>query len=760
MEILIPLSSNGAVVLIDRSDLLQPDTFFNILVKTKINLLMMTPSLLKRFNSFQLHDILNGKTYIQDLILGGEQFPNSITVCRIRLWNIYGTTENSVWASLTRVDFQNNGRASIENVLDETTLKIFSPDVDKITSLTEEITNGDGQIWLGGKSRQCIVGDEVTPQDLRPTGDLASINELGIFYIGRTNNVIKKSGYRLCLEELSNHLHQFSGISNCVVLDISSKLVIFIDFINEKPLNVDLLSNYISSTLPFYVHPSELVVLDENFPITINGKIDKREIQKIYDNLQDSQIIQLDPSDLNKLRNTIILKHIYDIQMQDTEVFSKRLLTLILHKSINDLVDEIHDYLANSYAATTASSKSVIAEKEKANRLVKFGHAKEKSNVLDISTFSKGGRLITDDSNVKINYFNFVGKVYLKKCIDCSPLIVQYKYEAFEEAICFIGSHFGNFLCFKVEDGCPVIWEITLGDRIESSACFMFDKKYLIQNVCFGCYDKYIYFVSARSGEIVDKYLTGDIVKASPVFNKKEEVTYVGSYDENLYCFNLNGNLNWKKKLVGGIIGSVGLNEDCSKLWIGTLKGKVYCLSTDGQKILVTVDLKMPIFSSPVIVEEISNSVVVGCVDNFVYKISELGDILWKFDTEGPIFSSANILKKDIIIGSHSKKLFLLNLKNGKLLKKIKFDSEIYSIPYVIFDEYVIISTIGGSLKLIRIEEKEVEEKEKIEDSEEKLIEVEFSKECFSSGVVVSVGGKVYCVVGCRDNFSYCYELQ
>lgn len=84
--------------------------------------LMMTPSHLFSFQKNKIRNILEGKTNVNNLILGGEKFPSLTTLINIMkeehsnsdivipsklnisLWNIYGTTENSVWASLYKVE--------------------------------------------------------------------------------------------------------------------------------------------------------------------------------------------------------------------------------------------------------------------------------------------------------------------------------------------------------------------------------------------------------------------------------------------------------------------------------------------------------------------------------------------------------------------------------------------------------------------------------------------------------------------------------
>lgn len=70
------------------------------------------------------------------------------------------------------------------------------------------------------------------------------------------------------------------------------------------------------------------------------------------------------------------------------------------------------------------------------------------------------------DKNVEWNAASLLWRVEMSKCIDASPLVVADQYSAY----CFIGSHSGKLNCIDFSSG-NVVWEILLGNRIESSCC-------------------------------------------------------------------------------------------------------------------------------------------------------------------------------------------------------------------------------------------------------------------------------------------------
>ena len=76
--------------------------------------------------------------------------------------------------------------------------------------------------------------------------------------------------------------------------------------------------------------------------------------------------------------------------------------------------------------------------------------------------------------------FRIKWKVDTGKCVDASPLVVQWINRLVEQSlIVFVGSHSGLFMAIDFNTG-DVLWNIQLGDRIESSACISKCSQYII----------------------------------------------------------------------------------------------------------------------------------------------------------------------------------------------------------------------------------------------------------------------------------------
>jgi acyl-CoA synthetase len=191
IEIGLAWITDSPLTFISKSDRSIPDKLFHAIITNEIDLLMMTPSLFLRFSLKQQCMILQGKTMVTDIVLGGEPFPMQLlkyNVPSVQLWNIYGTTECSVWSTLEKIPW-NASVVYLGLPLGDTSLKV----------------DEDGQLWMGGPRRRTFIGNEVDPPDFRPTGDYVQQDEQGrLIFLGRKDDQLKRNGCRIHLSQISN----------------------------------------------------------------------------------------------------------------------------------------------------------------------------------------------------------------------------------------------------------------------------------------------------------------------------------------------------------------------------------------------------------------------------------------------------------------------------------------------------------------------------------------------------------------------------
>ncbi|MBA2613382.1 MAG: non-ribosomal peptide synthetase, partial [Bacteroidetes bacterium] len=173
-----------------------------------------------------------------------------------------------------------------------------------------------GEIYIGGDgvgsgylrderlTRLKFIPDPFSKEPgsrLYKTGDLGRwMPDGNIEYLGRMDDQVKIRGYRIELGEIENLLHQHEQIHQAVVLakddsDGNKRLVGYL--VSEESLDKEEIISYLRERVPSYMIPA-LWVLMESFPLTPNGKVDKKA-------LPDKDLSTLSAKDFIAPRNEI-----------------------------------------------------------------------------------------------------------------------------------------------------------------------------------------------------------------------------------------------------------------------------------------------------------------------------------------------------------------------------------------------------------------------------------------------------------------------
>lgn len=160
-------------------------------------------------------------------------------------------------------------------------------------------------LGLNEKGELCISGDQLTPgywnnpeknaesffeleykgelHRFYKTGDLCYMdNELDIMYSGRLDFQVKIQGYRIELGEIEHHARECNQKRNAIALPFqnamgNTEIILFLEGKESDPAQV---TEYLRSRLPAYMIPSKFVV-EEQFPLNTNGKIDRIALKKL-----------------------------------------------------------------------------------------------------------------------------------------------------------------------------------------------------------------------------------------------------------------------------------------------------------------------------------------------------------------------------------------------------------------------------------------------------------------------------------------------
>ena len=226
--------------------------------------------------------------------LAGEAFPVSIAnhfaASGIAVRNLYGPSEDTTYSSYYRVEGTYESSVPIGKALDNTQFYILSEDLalQPVGVIGEICISGDGL------SRGYLYQPELTAEKfivnpfndttkLYKTGDLGKwLPDGTIAYIGRKDSQVKIRGHRIELGEIEQVLQSQEGIDQCVVISatVQDDPVIVSYLVSATTINKQQLRQSLLRELPEYMLPSYYVFL-EQFPLTPNGKIDKKALPPV-----------------------------------------------------------------------------------------------------------------------------------------------------------------------------------------------------------------------------------------------------------------------------------------------------------------------------------------------------------------------------------------------------------------------------------------------------------------------------------------------
>lgn len=224
-------------------------------------------------------------------------------------YNLYGPTEDTVWTTTKKVPKVPVNHSVLPS--------IGTPNINKnvfiINSDNQVLPSGfQGELYISGEGIALgyLNNVELTHQKFvsifdkennpgYKTGDLARWNLDGeIEFIGRSDNQVSIRGYRIELEEIEKVILDFNLINQSVVIvDNKDRLIGF--FTADNQVDNGQLNSFLEKKLPGFMIPGSLYQLEE-LPVTPNGKLDKRKLEKIQ--LEDKKEITKPVNDIeNKL---------------------------------------------------------------------------------------------------------------------------------------------------------------------------------------------------------------------------------------------------------------------------------------------------------------------------------------------------------------------------------------------------------------------------------------------------------------------------
>ncbi|RDZ26745.1 non-ribosomal peptide synthetase [Lysobacter silvisoli] len=289
LELVLPLTVGATILLVDRDTARDGMRLRRLVDGEAIDVMQATPATWRMLLELDW----DGKPGMK-IISTGEALPRELAdrllPCGRELWNLYGPTETTVYSALCRVE-AGSGPILVGKPVDNTQIHI----VDRRMNLQpagvpgELLIGGDG-LAIGYRGRPDLTAEKFIPDPfgaspggrLYRSGDLALWRRDGtIEVIGRIDHQIKLRGFRIELGEIESVLAQHPAVTQAVVhcredRPGDKRLVAYVT-VDGDATGAALLRDHLRAALPDYMVPSAYVLL-ERFPLTPNGKVDRRAL--------------------------------------------------------------------------------------------------------------------------------------------------------------------------------------------------------------------------------------------------------------------------------------------------------------------------------------------------------------------------------------------------------------------------------------------------------------------------------------------------
>jgi amino acid adenylation domain-containing protein len=286
LELFLPLLSGATTVIAQRHQVKDASALLDLMRHLDITTMQATPATWQML----LDAGWLGEPRLAKMLCGGEALTGQLAArllgCGDSLWNMYGPTEATIWASAWRV-------GPGQDVLIGDAIANY-----QLYVLDEELapapTGRSGELYIGGAglargysnlpelTQSRFLDNPFHPGRLYRTGDLARFLAPGrLSVLGRIDDQVKIRGYRIELGDIEATIRRHEGISGVVVTSHDDRLVAYCVRSatareHQSSLN-EMLRGWVSERLPDYMVPALFVELDV-FPTTLNGKIDRKAL--------------------------------------------------------------------------------------------------------------------------------------------------------------------------------------------------------------------------------------------------------------------------------------------------------------------------------------------------------------------------------------------------------------------------------------------------------------------------------------------------
>lgn len=290
LELYLPLITGATVVIAERDDVIDGERLRQLLDAHAITVMQATPTTWRLLLEADWQPASGFKA-----LVGGEALPIDLAralagACG-EVWNMYGPTETAIWSTCYRLP-PSGAPVLIGRPIANTLVYVL----DKAMRPVPPGIPGELFIAGAGVARGYLDRPDLTAERFLPdpfagdsggtmyrTGDMGRyLSDGNIEFRQRADNQIKIRGFRIELGEIEVAISELDSVRQVVCRVFEPRpgagcLIAYMQPEGDAIPAADEIREHLGRFLPAYMVPQKYVLVDK-FPLTPNGKIDRRQL--------------------------------------------------------------------------------------------------------------------------------------------------------------------------------------------------------------------------------------------------------------------------------------------------------------------------------------------------------------------------------------------------------------------------------------------------------------------------------------------------
>jgi amino acid adenylation domain-containing protein len=386
-QLFLPLLLGKELVLADPNQNLE-QTLAEVLDDPSTSVIKLTPSHLSLVDAEKL-----ASATAKLFVMGGEALLSSHVNLLLNnkgciIFNEYGPTETTVGSVVMKITSESQ-QPLIGAPIWNTDLYVL----DKNSQLVPK--GAAGELCIGGfglargyANQPEFTAEKFIPHPFDPsrkiykTGDLVRWTNNGLMeYLGRIDQQVKIRGYRIEPGEIENKIKTIPGLEQVAVLPFESpqgdlELIAFY----KGNMDWQDVSSQMKSMLPGYMQPYAFIQVSQ-WPMTVNGKLDKKELLQKVGHDQDSISVEI-PTSFQERKMADIWAEVLGVELSkiglDTDFFDLGGQSLKAIRLVNRLNRELNMQVSVSDLFSSGTIRSIAKKypqglfKKTGDSLVRF----------------------------------------------------------------------------------------------------------------------------------------------------------------------------------------------------------------------------------------------------------------------------------------------------------------------------------------------------------------------------------------------------